>query len=295
MQNLAFGTPRKLPKASSLHGRVAVLDIAFAGSGTGGGFKKITLPLIEGLGERLGMWVDHHDSEEHALYGSDARFVLSTKAEHGACPEMITAELVGRAGKIDTILCHTDFDGLASAAKWIRGGVEPYPGCDDDARAIDTRIGSPSPVAERIDRALRARFRDQGLFGLIVRHLASGLSDATLWQPIDEAAAELLPVERETRRAAQAYRRLEPGVALVDVSEGYTRVDKTLLLLLGQEREPVSVVVDRENVSVAARFDSGKNFVELFGLGAGMPTRVSLPRQQLPRVLKALGVRAKDA
>ena len=36
-----------------------------------------------------------------------------------------------------------------------------------DARAIDTRIGTPSPVAERIDRALRARFRDQGLFGVI--------------------------------------------------------------------------------------------------------------------------------
>jgi hypothetical protein len=64
--------------------------------------------------------------------------------------------------------------------------------------------------------------------------------------------------------------------------------------LLGQERETVSVVVDRENVSVAARFDSGKNFVELFGLGSGMPTRVSVPRPQLPRVLKALGVSAHD-
>jgi hypothetical protein len=294
MQHLAFGTPRKLPKASSLVGRVAVLDIAFAGAGTGGGFKKITLPLIEGLGERLGMWVDHHDSEEHALYKNDPRFVLATKAEHGACPEMITPELVARAGRIDTIVCHTDFDGLASAAKWIRSGVEPYPGCDDDARAIDTRIGTPSAVAERIDRALRARYRDQGLFGVIVRHLSTGLVDATLWTPIDEAAAELIPVEKETRRAAQAYRRFEPGVALVDVSEGYDRVDKTLLLLLGQEREPVSVVVDKENVSVAARFDSGKNFVELLGLGSGMPTRVSVPRPQLPRVLKALGVKSAD-
>ena len=294
MQHLAFGTPRKLPKASSLAGRVVVLDIAFAGAGTGGGFKKITLPLIEGLGERLGMWVDHHDSEEHELYKNDPRFVLATKAQHGACPEMITPELVARAGRIDTIVCHTDFDGLASAAKWVRAGVEPYPGCDDDARAIDTRIGTPSAVAERIDRALRARYRDQGLFGVIVRHLSTGLADSSLWAPIDEAAAELIPVERETRRAAQAYRRLDPSVALVDVSEGYDRVDKTLLLLLGQEREPVSVVVDKENVSVAARFDSGKNFVELLGLGSGMPTRVSVPRPQLPRVLKALGVSPGD-
>lgn len=294
MQHLAFGTPRKLPKASSLTGRVVVLDIAFAGAGSGGGFKKITLPLIEGLGERLGMWVDHHDSEEHVLYEGDPRFLLRTKAQHGACPEMITPEVVARAGHIDTIVCHTDFDGLASAAKWIRNGVEPYPGCDDDARAIDTRIGTPSPVAERIDRALRARFRDTGLFGVIVRHLATGLADAALWEPIDRAAEELIPVERETRRAAQAYKRLEPGVALVDVSEGYSRIDKTLLLLLGQEREPVSVVIDKENVSVAARFDSGKNFVELLNLGAGMPTRVSVPRPQLPRVLKALGVSPQD-
>ena len=190
MQHLAFGTPSKIPKASSLDGRVVVFDIAFAGAGTGGGFKKITLPLIDGLGDRLGMWVDHHDSEEHVLYKDDPRFVLATKAEHGACPEMITPELVARAGRIDTIVCHTDFDGLASAAKWIRAGVEPYPGCDDDARAIDTRIGTPSPVAERIDRALRARFRDQGLFGVIVRHMATGLADSALWQPIDEAAAE---------------------------------------------------------------------------------------------------------
>jgi len=295
MQHLAFGTPRKLPKAASLTGRVAVLDIAFAGAGSGGGFPKITLPFIEGLGDRLGMWVDHHDSEEHALYAGDPRFVLATKAEHGACPEMITPELVARAGQIDTIVCHTDFDGLASAAKWIRGGLEPYVGCDDDARAIDTRIGTPSKVADRIDRALRARYRDQGLFGVIVRHLVSGLSDSALWQPIDQAAEELVPVEKETRRAAQAYRRLAPGVALVDVSDGYSRIDKTLLLLLGQEREPVSVVIDKENVSVAARFDSGKNFVELLGLGAGMPTRVSVPRPQLPRVLKALGVSADDA
>jgi len=159
MQELAFGTPRKLPKPSALKGRVAVLDIAFAGAGSGGGFPKITLPFIDGLGPRLAVWVDHHDSEEHARYSGDPRFVLATKAEHGACPEMITVELVERVGKIDTIVCHTDFDGLASAAKWIRGGVEPYPGCDDDARAIDTRIGTPSQVGERIDRALRARYR----------------------------------------------------------------------------------------------------------------------------------------
>ena len=292
---ISFGTPRKLPRASTLRGRVVVLDIAFAGAGSSGGFAKITQPLIDGLGNRLRAWVDHHDHEAHSLYRSDPRFVLTTKAEHPACPELVTPELVAAVGSIETIVCHTDFDGLASAAKWQRGGVEPYPGCDADARAIDTRLGQPSQVAERLDKALRARPRDAGLLGLIVRHLAQGLSDAGLWEPIDAAAAELIPIEQATRRAAQLYRRLWPGVAIVELDQFREKIDKTLLLLLGQEREAVSVVVDRETVSVAARFDSGFNFLELFGLPGGMPTRVSVPRSRLGEVLTALRVEPAEA
>jgi hypothetical protein len=272
-----------------------VLDVAFAGvGGRNGSFESVTLPFIEGLGPRLRVWVDHHDHEEHVRYATDPRFVLATKAEHGACPEMIDAALVERVGKLDTIVCHTDFDGLASAAKWLRGGVEPYPGADDDARAIDTRLGTPGPLANRMDRALRGRPNDQGLMGVIVRHLAGGLSDAALWEPIDRAGEELAPIERETRRAAQSYRRFPPGVAFVDITSGFGRIDKTLLLLLGQEREPVSVVLDRNNVSVAARFDSGRNFVQLFELEGGMPTRVSLPRKRLGDMLRRLQVDASD-
>jgi hypothetical protein len=295
MPVIAFGTPRKLPKAESLSGRVGVLDIAFAGvGGASGSFETVTLPFIEGLGSRLGIWVDHHDHEEHPRYAADARFVLATKAQHGACPEMIDPPLVERVGKLDTIVCHTDFDGLASAAKWVRGGTEPYPGADADARAIDTRLGVPGPVATRMDRALRARPNDHGLMGLIVRHLADGLADAALWETIDRAGDELVPIERETRRAAQSYRRFPPDVAFVDVTSGFDRIDKTLLLLLGQERETVSVVLDRNNVSVAARFDSGRNFLELFELEGGMPTRVSLPRKRLADVLRRLKVDPSD-
>jgi hypothetical protein len=290
-----FATPRKLPKARELQGRVAVLDIAFAGASPTAGFEQITLPLINGLGERLRAWVDHHDHEEHARFASDPRFVLATKAQHGACPEMITPELVARLGPVDTVVCHTDFDGLCSAAKWLRNGVEPYPGCDQDAYAIDTRLGTPGELAERIDRALRARPRDKGLFGVVVRHLTQGLQDASLWQPIDEAAAELIPVERETLRAAADYQRIEPELAIVDISQGYQRVDKTLLLLHGQQRAKISVVLDSESISVAAPFDSGLNFLTLFGLTGGMPTRVSLPRTKLLQVLQALGVKPHDA
>jgi hypothetical protein len=291
---VAFGTPRKLPRARELRGKVVVLDIAFAGGAGKHSFEQVTLPLISNLGERLVAWVDHHDHEAHVEFKADQRFFLATKAQHGACPEMVTPELVAQLGPVDTILCHTDFDGLASAAKWMRAGIEPYPGCDDDARAVDTRVGKAGPIGERFDRALRARPGDRGLYGIILRHLYGGLSDAALWHEIDAAAAELVPIERETRRAAQAYRHLDPGVAVVDVRAGYGKIDKTMLLLLGQERAPVSIVVDANNLTVAAEFNSGLNFLEMLGLSGGMPTRVSVSHRRLPDLLAALGVPAAE-
>jgi len=293
MTHVAFGTPRKLPKASQLKGRVAVLDIAFAGA-EGGGFDKVTRPLIEGLGERLAVWVDHHDHERHAQYAGDARFVLATKAQHGACPEMIEPDLVQRVGPVDCILCHSDFDGMASAAKWLRDGHEPYPGCDRDAHAVDTRTGTPSDTGALFDRAIRARPRDEALHQLIVRVLAGGLADQEGLGRVRAAADELVPIERETRRAAQAYRRYPRrsggGVALVNIEKGYLALDKTGLLLLGQELEVVSIVVDKQTVTVAAAFNSGLNFLHLFGLDGGMPTRVSVSRSRLSDVLDLLGV-----
>jgi len=292
--DLAFASPRKLPKPRELRGNVVVLDIAFASEAGGFSFEKTTLPFLDGLGRRLVAWVDHHDSVHHARYAGDPRFTLTTKAEHGACPELVTPELVARAGQVDTIVCHVDFDGLASGAKWIRGGVEPYPGCDDDARAIDTRLGTPGPIAVRLDRALRARPRDQALFGLIVRHLSQGLSDRSLWEPIDDAGAELNALEAETRRLAARYERLDPGIVLVDASIRDGRYDKTLLLLIGQERARISIVIDGDNVTFAAGFESGVNFLTLFDISGGMPTRISLQRSKLEPSLLALGVASEE-
>ena len=291
---LAFATPRKLPKARDVRGRVVVLDIAFASEAGGGGFTGVTLPFIEGLGARLIAWVDHHDSDHHPRFAGDPRFVLSTKAQHGACPEMVTPEIVARAGQVDTIVCHSDFDGLASAAKWMRGGVEPYPGADDDARAVDTRIGHPSPIGVRFDRALRARPRDTALFGIVVRHLATGLADASLWETIDRAAGEHAKLEEETQRLAKGFRLLGQQVAFVDATQRGGPYDKTTLLLLGQQRAPVSVVVDGDNLTLAAAFDSGLNFLKLLGLSGGMPTRVSVPKKGLVDALRKLGVPEGD-
>src|SRR5689334_697883 len=66
--DLAFASPRKLPKAEQLKGRVVVLDVAFASEASGGGFAKLTKPFIDKLGSRLAGWVDHHDHLLHAQY-----------------------------------------------------------------------------------------------------------------------------------------------------------------------------------------------------------------------------------
>lgn len=286
--HLAYGTPRKLPRADRLPGRVVVLDVAFAGDAGGASFEKVTEPFLRGLGDRLAMWIDHHDHALHARFADDPRFVLRTKAEAPACPELVTPERVAQAGPVDTLCCHVDFDGLCAAAKWIRGGIEPYPGADADARAVDTRLGKPSERGEVIDRAIRARPRDEGLRGLIVRYLATGASDTGLFALIREAAAELDQVEAHTRELARKYV-VGDDLARVDVrgvrADAY---DKTLLLLLGQERARISLVHDEQTVTVAARFDSGIDLLGMLGLSGGMPTRVSVEASQLERVLAAL-------
>ncbi len=289
MSHVAFGTPRKLPRANALAGRVAVLDIAFAAEGTGTSFEKVTGTFLKNLGGRLAVWVDHHDHPLHAQFKGDPRFVLATKAEHGACPEMIDPALVRRVGPVDTIVCHTDFDGLCSAAKWLREGREPYPGADADARAIDTRIGTPSERADMVDRALRVEGRDEGFLAEVVRWLADGAEDGDLARHIADVSRAWDAVERGTRELAAARYRVEGEVAWCDVGDTPPRsFDKTELLLLGQQRARVSMVLDTHNVTLAAPFDSGIDFLTLLGVQGGMPTRVSVPRQREPEVREAL-------
>lgn len=286
--DLFFTSPRQLPNPSRLPGRVVVLDVAFAADGMGTSFCEITQRFIDGLGARLAAWVDHHDHDRHIDYRADERFVLAKKTEHGACPEMITPELVTRTGPIGSIVCHLDLDGLYAAAKWLRGGIEPYAGADDDARIIDTRVGTPSPLAERIDRALRARFRDESLKHRIVEYLRGGAENTEHAQVIAEAAAEFLAMASETSRLSSLYER-RGRVAFVD-AQRHARgpFDKTDLLLHGQTLAEVAVVRHAGYITLAAGFESGLDFVKLFALQGGMPTRVSLPEQRLAEVLRIL-------
>ncbi|HLK93559.1 MAG TPA: hypothetical protein VKZ18_26950 [Polyangia bacterium] len=285
LPRFAFLTPRALPPASKIDGRVAVLDVAFASEGGGASFEKTTLPFIKGLGGRLAAWVDHHDHDRHVDYKDDPRFVLTTKAQHGACPELVTPEVVRAAGPVDTVAMHLDLDGLYSGAKWVLGGVEPYPGADDDARAVDTRRGEPGPIATRIDRALRARFRDETLKHRVIQYLVSHAKSPVLWTEIEEAAREIDPLLDESKRLAERYQIIQ-GVAYVE--SGGRPYDKTELLLLGQERSPAAVVRDSGALTIAADFESGLDFVKMFDLGGGMPTRVTVPEARHAEVMSKL-------
>jgi hypothetical protein len=285
MPQLYFASPRVLPRADRLHGRVVVLDVAFAATiGTTVSFDRVTRPFIDALGARLAAWVDHHDHERHAEFAGDPRFVLSTKAEHGACPEMVTPELVRQTGPIDCICTHVDLDGLYAAAKWILGGKEPYPGADDDARCVDTRVGTPRPIAIRIDRALRAKFRDDQLKRGVVQFLVGGMTPGVHDDVISEAAAEFERREATTRELANQFT-IRGRVAVVDTAGAQGLFDKTDLLLAGQSKAPVSIVRDSGMLTIAAAFDSGWDFVELFAIGGGMPTRVTIPERRLDDVI----------
>ena len=285
MPHLYFASPRVLPRAEKITGRVVVLDIAFAATvGTSVSFELVTKPFLDGLGDRLAAWVDHHDHERHPDFAGDSRFVLATKAQHGACPEMVTAELVRQVGPIDSIVTHVDLDGLYAAAKWILGGEEPYAGADDDARAVDTRVGTPGPIAQRIDRALRARFREDSLKRAVVHYLVAGMKPGAHDDAIAEAAAEFERRDARTQELAKRFS-IRGRVAVVDTAGAQGQFDKTDLLLAGQERAPVSIVRDSGMLTIAAAFDSGWDFVQLFELGGGMPTRVTIPDERLDAVI----------
>jgi hypothetical protein len=288
LPQLCFATPRALPKPSTLGMRVVVLDIAFASDAGGQSFTSVTKKFIDALGPRLVRWIDHHDSVHHQDYRDDSRFVLHKKAEHPACPELVTHERVRAAGDIDTVVCHNDFDGLMSAAKWLRAGEECYPGADQDARAVDTRIGEPSACAVRIDRAIRAQGKDHELLRTIVEHLRTGASSDAYWQRIDAAGAALVQLERNAKLLSAYFMPMGGRAVCAELPEDRAEFDKTTLLLLGQRLALIAVVVDRDTVTLAAPFDSGVNFLTALGLSGGMPTVVSLRRERLTEIIDLL-------
>lgn len=266
--------PGNLPPAPE--GRVAVVDVAFA---AGDAFERVTVPFLEALGDRLAVWVDHH---EHpigwARYRDDPRFVLVPNRDAHACPELVTEELVARSGRVDQVVAHADFDGLLSAVKFLRKGVPPWPEADEDARAADSPgrghslSGRARIYVAALDEAaatLRSKQREafrQDLAAALVQ------SPQTLPPALEARLAALAHAHEETLAPAEdlarSAREEVKGVLVVRVPKDLGRPVKKALLSRLEGRAAVGVVVEGRAVT-AATFREDLDLAEVPGLGAG--------------------------
>jgi hypothetical protein len=249
--------PGSLPAPPA--GRVAVLDVAFAG---GENFDKVTVPFLQALGDRLAVWIDHHEHPVGwARVRGDPRFRLVPNRDAHACPELVTPEVVERAGPVDAIVAHADFDGLLSAVKFLRGGEPPWPEADEDARAADSpgrghALSSFGQLlAQALDEAgstLRSKARES-----LRQELVEGLARAPeplppklrkRLQDLQRTHAETLaPVEDLAASAREEAR----GVLVVRVPKDLGRPVKKALLSRLEARAPVGVVVEGRAVTAA--------------------------------------------
>jgi len=255
-------------------GRVAVVDVAFAG---GENFEKSTVPFLQALGERLAIWIDHH---EHPVgwdrYRADPRFLLVPNREAHACPELVTPEVVRKAGPVDAVVAHADLDGLLSAVKFLRGGTPPWPQADEDARAADSPgRGHPLSargrlISEALDHAaaeLRSAPRE-ALRQQIVEALVAGTMPPALEQRLQDLARKhekaLEPVEALAAQAREEAR----GVLVVRVPKALPRPVKKALLSRLEERAPLGVVIEGRAVT-AATFREELDLSRVDDLSAG--------------------------
>src|SRR2546427_7193080 len=265
--------PGNLP-APPAEGRVAVVDVAFAG---GENFEKSTLPFLDALGDRLAIWIDHH---EHPLgwsrFRDDPRFVLVPNRIAHACPELVTPEVVRKAGPVDVVVAHADLDGLLSAVKFLRGGEPPWPEADEDARAADSpgRGHAYSPRAKLLSDALdhaaaelRTAQRDS-LRQQLVQALAKGDLPPTLQRRVEELARAheeaLAPVAGLAAQAREEAR----GVLVSRVAKALSRPVKKALLSRLEERAPIGVVIEGRAITAATfRDDIDLSLCDQLGAG----------------------------
>ena len=238
-------------------GRVAVVDVAFAGADN---FEKSTVPFLAALGDRLAIWIDHHEHPVGwARYRGDPRFLLVPNREAHACPELVTPEVVQRAGAVDHVVAHADLDGLLSAVKFLRGGVAPWPEADEDARAADSpgrghllsaRAQLYSDALDHAQSDLRSAPREalrQELTAALVQGAVPAALETRLRELAAKQQAALEPVEALAKGAQEEAR----GVLVVRVPKQLPRPVKKALLSRLEERAAVGVVVEGRAVTAA--------------------------------------------
>lgn len=258
MQVTFIERPDQLPPVPS-EGRVVLIDVAFAAEAD---FAKSTAPALRRLvsEDRLALWIDHHDHPAWSEWSTDARFVLASKLVARACPQLVTSEVVARAGVVDHVWAHGDFDGCMAAAKFVRGGMAPYAEADEDARFADAP-GKGFRCSERGKRALDAldqalatdRTAYAGLLGELHAAWVHGVESDELLRKLDALGRDLALRRARLQPIVDSARELCPGVLLV-VHDGLTGPDKKFVLRELEERATVGIVFSG-GWSTAATFD----------------------------------------
>ncbi|MGI5864166.1 MAG: hypothetical protein ACOX6T_19220 [Myxococcales bacterium] len=297
------GSPSHLPRPPK--GRVAVLDVAFASDER---FELATEPFIRTLGDRLVLWCDHH---EHAVgwakYRGDPRFLLVPNRIAHACPELITPEVAQRAGPIDSLVIHGDFDGVLTAVKLLRGGEPPYPEADEDARAVDSpgrghRLSERgSRLANAIDEAVAnfttAKRRD--FMSAIIRSLIDGSEPEWLSMEIDRAASAAEAAHAQALELAREHGKRElPGLYVVRLHGRRKGRQRKALLRYAEEIAPIGVVIEMEGGNTwltAATFDEEIALSDIGLLSGGRSDyRYCETRGSVDPVLQALSRAARQ-
>jgi hypothetical protein len=291
------GSPAHLPKPPK--GRVAVLDVAFA---SGEKFDRVTEPYIQQLGARLALWCDHH---EHALgwarYRPDPRFVLVPNREAHACPELVTPEVARRAGPVDGLVVHGDFDGLLTAVKLLRGGEAPYPEADEDARAVDSPgrghalSARGGRLAFAVDEAV-ASFTAGGRRDFLTAVLWALVRDneqGPLARQIDTAALAAKSAQEQAVAIARQHSREElPGVLVARLSGRREGRQRKGILRWAEEHAPAAIVVESEGSTTwvtAATYDERVDLASIDLLQGGRSDyRYCEPRGPVDPVLRAV-------
>ncbi len=271
--------PRHLPKAPA--GRAVVVDVAFAAAGQ---WKNKTKPFIDALGDRLAMYVDHHEHREAwPLYIDDPRFLLVQNRVAHACPELVTPELCARLGPVDVVVAHHDFDGLLSAVKVVRQGKAPWPEADEDARAIDSpgRGHTLSAVGARLALAMdeSAVVMERPAALAFNTRLATALVDGpslplVLDEEVDALARAARRAEDEARVVVDNRGRLEaPGVFVVRVGQKQDNRMRRNLLVLAEERASIGALWEPDPQGgawmTAATFDQQLDLEDVDGFEGG--------------------------
>ena len=251
-------------------------------------FRSTTLATIEALGERLALWVDHHDHKEWKAFRDNPRFRLVSSSCAAACATLVTQDLFrdNRIECVDCIMCHGDLDGLICAARFILRGNLPYPEALEDAVAADTRKGKLSRVGLLIERAIKARpddaTRRSALRWLLER-------DGKSLRAIKDAEAQFPKQVLVSRRIQEVG-----GCRILDARNITSRFDMTTTLCDLQKDDRIGIVIHRQRQAERiwiAGCRKGMDLPRLLDLPGGTRSRVCLDADHLEEAVSRINVK----